>query len=300
MILVSNTSHSSTNPISIHVSIRNTRLELQVEDDSRRMPYAAVSQILEGANANVLSLIAQHGGDTPLLEAYSFVSGELCIQAWQYISESYYKVTYDTLFVMITGLEQNLMRLNDRECSVSLEPVIEGLPREAGNGLIGFVDESAPNLSNGTLSSPTATANGTLSVSQIKTRIRDTAMTLQQYGRKRPMSVSSISAILTDAYSDIRHQILHYGEDTPLSEEYQCYLRGLVLGAWSHQPPRETEYKVTYGMVCDMIMALRANLRQLDDVECRVDLAKVVGDRIYPAGSGVLTFAEGKCNGLVA
>lgn len=285
---VNNSLHSSTNAIFIHTAIRNTHMEIGVEDDARRMPYTAVSQILQGANANALSLIAQHGGETPLLEAYSFVRGELCIEAWQYISEEHYKVTYDTLFDMITGLERNLARLNDRECSVALEPVIEGLPREAGNGVIGFVDKSAPTLSNQTLSSFLKTTNDTLGVSQIRTRIRDTAMTLQQYGRKRKMSLASISAILTDAYSDVRHQILHYGEDTTLSEEYQYILRGLKVAAWSHRSPRETKYQVTYGMVCDMIAGLRANLRQLDDVECAVDLAKVVGNRIYPAGSGVL------------
>ncbi|KAL8830188.1 MAG: hypothetical protein Q9191_001569 [Dirinaria sp. TL-2023a] len=260
------------------------------------MPYAAVSQILESANADVLNLIAQHGGDTPLVEAYNFVRDELRIEAWQYVSETHYKVTYDTLFDMITGLERNLMRLNDRECSVALEPVIGGLPREAGNGLIGFVENSA--LSNGTSLNSQKTTNSTLGVSQVKAQIRDTAMTIQQYGRRRQMSVASISAILTDAYSDVRHQILHYGEDTALSEEYQHTLQGLKVAAWSHRSPRETKYQVTYGMMCDMITGLRANLRQLDDVECAVDLAKVVGDRIYPAGSGALAFSDALLPGI--
>ena len=279
--------------MSVHTTIRNTYMELQVEEDSKQMPYTAVSQVLEGANADILSLIAQHGGDTPLVETYSFTRAALHIQAWQYMSEEQYKVTYNALFDMVTALERNLARLSDRECSVAVEPVIGGLPREAGYGLISFVDDSSPSLSNGTLSGSAETRNDTLKISQVKTRIRDTSMTLEKTGRRRQMPVASISAVLTDAYSDVRHQILHYREDTPLPEDYQYISRGLKVTASSYRPPRETRYKVTYGMVCDMIMGLRANLRQLDDAECSVDLAKVVGDRIYPAGSGALTFSDG-------
>ena len=154
----------------------------------------------------------------------------------------------------------------------------------SGNGLLVFPQASVSLLR----TSP----NNSLSVNPIKLRIHDTDMTFHIERSGKIMLPDDTSDILSEASQDIRHQILHYGRDTVLEEDYYYRFRSLRLVAWSHEQ-RETKYEVTYGMVSDMISGLRVTIGQLGHRECTVELARVVGDRVFPAGWGLLAFVTG-------
>ena len=267
------------------------------------MPAVLLSRLLPGAAADVQEEIAQIGGDTPLLEKYSYTYRELRLEAWQYLSEEEYKVTYNTVLDMINGLQQELVGLDNTECSIDLGPKIGGRVREAGGGRIAFFDTFPPaspdetlsnstNTANATFSSSSGAANGSLIEYKVQTRVHDTYMIIQKAGKFRKMSEATTSALLLQAYQEVQHLAVLSGGNNPISEDYTYPYRGLNLAAWSHGSPRQTRYKVTYNMISDMIIGLQGNLRRLNDVECTVDLWMVANGRNYPAGTGVLTFAD--------
>lgn len=285
--------YSALNADVVRVYVRDTYLAIIKETDGGIMRSTSVDLVLRGARVDIQRMIAQYGGDTPLLENYSYTYQRLRIEAWQYMSEEEYKVTHNTILDMITGLEQNLhLHLDDTECRVDLRPIIEGEPRGAGHGLIHFADDPRPNTQNGTTLSPSLSSNATLTDYRVQTQVHDTFMTIQMAGQFRKLPEGVTARLLAEAYQDVRHQIVHFGGETQLSEAYEYTYQGLTLAAFSHGSPRETKYKVTYIMVLNMITGLRENLRRINEVECTIDLAKKVGARIYPAGSGLLGYPD--------
>lgn len=278
------------------VLVRDTWLSITKDDDARAMDSGMIAILLRGALADVQSKITDlgmHGGETPLSAKYEYAYRELVLEAWQYMSEEEYWVTYNTVLDMITGLQQNLeTRLNNVECTIDLQPIIRGHLREAGAGVIRFADSLGLIRPSGTASNMTNRANETLTEYRVETQVHDTSMVIQMGGRYRQMPKSTTTRLLDDAYQDAKHQAVHFGGETPLEKPYEYTYRDLTLAAFSHGSPRQTRYKVTYNMVSDMITGLRANLQRLNGVECTVDLAKAINGRKYPAGSGSLEFSD--------
>ena len=122
------------------------------------------------------------------------------------------------------------------------------------------------------------------------TRVYNTDMIIQKDGFRRKLPIATTSDILRNAYDDIKHQTQHYGGDTYLLENYRYTYQGLVLAVF---PRIDPPYSATYDTVRDMILGLAEELGRLDDVECMIDLRKVVGGRIYHVGFGVLRYLNG-------
>lgn len=124
----------------------------------------------------------------------------------------------------------------------------------------------------------------------VHTRIYNTDMFIQKSGSRRKLPIAATSDLLRNAYYDIKHQSQHYGGDTQLSVNYRYTYRVLVLAVF---PRIDPPYSATYDTVRDMILGLTEELGDLDDVECMVDLWKVVDGRLYNVGFGSLRYLNG-------
>ena len=263
------------------------------------MSTMQISQLLQRASTDIEDKIARYGGGSPLLADYIYFAGDLVVEAWQFRSEEEHKVTYNAVFDMIMGLQDNIGRLDDAECGISLFLMVEGLPRAAGAGVLRFADGSSKFSLNGTTSSSSNATNETTASSgasnryQFSIRDGDTYMTVKKAGSYRRMPDLLVDTVLYNAYQDIKHRIAHYGGNTPLPDNYEYSRGGLTVAVWQNKSPEATQYKVTYQTVKDMILGLQVGLWQIENIECAVDLERVVDGGNHAIGHGSLMFQVG-------
>ena len=283
----------------VHVQVRDTYLLIRKDHDGRTMSMMQISQLLQRASTDIEDKIAQYGGGGPLLGDYIYYAGDLVVEAWQFRSEVEYRVTYNVVLDMVTGLQNNIGRLDDVECGISLSPMIGKLPRAAGAGVLRFADGSAKFGSNGTNSgfsnaaSQTTASLGALDRYQFSIRDGETYMTARKTVSYRRMPDLMVDTVLYKVYQDMELQIAHHGGNTPLSDDYEYSRGGLTLAVWQNKSSEETQYEITYQTVRNMVTGLRAGLWHIENIECALDVERVADGRNLEIGHGSLMFQAG-------
>lgn len=110
--------------------------------DGRTMPSEMINELLKEAKLDVQGKIVKYGGDTRFLMDYQTFHQGVLLEAWQDHSEENYRLTYDAVLDMIVGLQKNIERLNNVECTMSLSLVVGGRSRLSGRGVVRFGSHS--------------------------------------------------------------------------------------------------------------------------------------------------------------
>ena len=262
------------------------------EGDAKSMPSSSLFELLDRASMEVQHTIARRGGDTPTTGDYIYFYGLLAVEAWQYRSEQQYRVTYDTVSDMIVGLQQNLQRLGNAECSVNLSPMVDGRARPAGGGTINFIGPRSELSLNGIMSGFLNTTNQTatdLGVDQWDYDVpnSDTMIRIKKARVGRTMPVAESLQLLHIATRDLHSLIEAHGADAfPEGGNYHLVYRNLHLEVHDSNPSGPS--RLPYSVIQDTVTGLKDCFWRVNYVESLLYVWRIERASYVAAGHGAI------------